>query len=299
MTKYTIAIPAYNNEKTIRETIVSCLNQKTEQKFDVLVSDDGSIDNSQNIYKEFQDNPKFKLIVQNDNSTLYGNHNNCLKYTDSDYVLFCHADDILFDDALKKIDLGLSKYGYPEKIVCFGRSFFRDFYRSYKHVAELNSVVSGVSAQELFQYGGLTPSGTCYSRRTFLESGGFLPMRSTITASDMSSMIKYSLEGAEFLMLDRILFKREYASTAVGLTQNDTYRACKESLEELKLAIDKDKFDNLYLNIITFGKVNLEYFAILSELTNNKENKFKIKIQYFLKHPLCLKNSHLRRLLFT
>lgn len=296
--KYTIAIPAYNNETTIEKAIESCLNQKGEFDYEVLLSDDGSKDFSNNVYDKFLANPKFNLIKHENNSSLYENHNRCLRASKGEYVLFCHADDTLFEDALLKIDLSLSSYNYPTKMVCFGRSFFRDFYRSYCHLGQLNKIVSGISVQELFQHGGLTPSGTCYSKKSFLESGGFLPMQSRITPSDISSMIKFSLNGAEFLMLDRIIFNREYASTACNITEEENYDARVEAINELFKVVGLTKMETLFGNIDHYSNINLKHMICMSKYSNNKALKARLKLKYIISNPLSLKNIFTLKLLF-
>lgn len=297
--KYTIAIPAYNNSKIIRNAINSCIGQKTDFDFEIIISDDASTDNSQDIYEEFKDIGNLRVLYHESNSSLYENHNVCLREATGDYLLFCHADDTLYDDALIKLDLVLSSYNYPKKIVCWGRSFFRDFYSSFSQVGELNKMVSGINAQQLFQNGGLTPSGTCYSRESFIENGGFLPMRSNITPSDMSSMIKYSLDGAEFLMLDRLLFKREFASTACGITQEDSFKSVEDAIGELAKVLPPQKMETLFNNIEKFNTFNLYYMLILSKYSTNKRLKNKYKLRFILKNPLSLRNKFIRKILFT
>ncbi|OBU24032.1 glycosyltransferase family 2 protein [Photobacterium kishitanii] len=171
--KYTIAIPAYNNEKTIKESINSCINQIGDLDYEIIISDDGSTDNSNEIYKEFGNYQNVTIYTHKGNSSLYENHNKCLNLAKGDYVIFCHADDTLFDDALVKVDRALESYNYPSKIVCFGRSLYRDFFKCFCKVGQLNQIVSGISAQQLFQNCGLTPSGTCYSRRSFFRKWWF------------------------------------------------------------------------------------------------------------------------------
>ncbi|OEA22296.1 hypothetical protein BBM55_05710 [Vibrio parahaemolyticus] len=296
--KYTIAIPAYNNADIIDKAIESCLNQNFDYDYEVLISDDGSTDNSHEVYQKYLNHSCFKLIKHEKNSSLYENHNRCLRASSGEYVLFCHADDTLFDDALLKIDTALSKYKYPTRVVCFGRSFFRDFYVNYQNVGVMNEMVSGIAAQELFQHGGLTPSGTCYSRESFLKSGGFLPMVNKITPSDVSSMIKYSLDGAEFLMLDRLIFKREFASTAIDLSPEDIYESIGHALCELSKVLPENSMERLFKNINKFKSVNLMYMLNLSIFSKDKKLKSKLKVKCLIKNPRLLTDTFKLKLLF-
>ena len=61
-----IVIPVYNSERFLSESIESALNQ-TYKNIEVIVVDDGSIDNSQEIIKQYSD----KIIsIKQENSGL-------------------------------------------------------------------------------------------------------------------------------------------------------------------------------------------------------------------------------------
>lgn len=295
--KYTIAIPTYNNESTIVKSVLSAINQDFDRDFEVLVVNNFSQDNTLEVLMELKNKFDFRILNNKETVSLFENHNICLREAKGEYVLFCHSDDVLYDDALSKIDEQLSIRSYPKRIVCWGRSFFRDFSFAYSQVANLNDMVSGISVQEVFQYGGLTPSGTCYSRESFVQSGGFLPMKDKITPSDMTSMIKYSLDGAEFLMLDRILFKREFASTAHGITQEERYKSIEHAIEELAKVLPPNTMEILFHNIKTFKTFNLEYMLILSKYCSHCRGKKKLKAKFVFNHPLALRNNFTLKLL--
>ena len=50
-----IIVPAYNVEKYIEDCLTTVLNQKTKYKFEVIIVNDGSTDNTKNIIKKFED----------------------------------------------------------------------------------------------------------------------------------------------------------------------------------------------------------------------------------------------------
>lgn len=59
--KLSLCIPAYNAESYIRTTITSCL-QQTIPPFEILLSDDGSTDNTPQILKEYADYPGVSIV---------------------------------------------------------------------------------------------------------------------------------------------------------------------------------------------------------------------------------------------
>ena len=295
--KYTIAIPTYNNEKTIQASVESALSQVGGFEYEVLVvnnmSTDSTLQKLQNLQKKYD----FRLVDNEKHVSLFENHNVCLMEANTKYVLFCHSDDVLYDDALIKIDASLNKYNYPQKIVCWGRSLFKDFYSNYSKVARLNTIISGFFVQELFQNGGLTPSGTCYSRESFLKSGGFLHMKDRITPSDMTSMIKYSLDGGEFLMIDRILFERTFASTAANISEEQKFNSYQDAMGELLKVTDAKVMEMLFFNTRKFSICNIFYVSSLSKFSKNRKKINYIKLKILVKQFRDLKSKFIISLL--
>lgn len=96
----TIIIPAYNAELYLKNTIDSVLLQSF-QNFDIVIINDGSTDNTQEIIKAISKNDariKYKTIP---NSGVSNARNDGLKLAKSKYVLFLDADDLLSTNFLE------------------------------------------------------------------------------------------------------------------------------------------------------------------------------------------------------
>ena len=93
MQSTSILIPAYNEEKSIRKCINSCLNQ-TKKADEIIVINDGSTDNTLNILKSFE--KKIKIINLEKNT---GNKSKAqeigLKYVKTDIFITTDADTSL------------------------------------------------------------------------------------------------------------------------------------------------------------------------------------------------------------
>ena len=63
MPKVSVNIPVYNDEKYIRETLDSALNQ-TYSDLEIIIVDDGSTDNIKNVLENQKDNVKFKILTK-------------------------------------------------------------------------------------------------------------------------------------------------------------------------------------------------------------------------------------------
>ena len=95
----TVCIATFNGEKYIREQLNSILFQLSLQD-EVIVSDDGSTDNTISIIKSFNDN-RIKIIdgVHRYSPTL--NFENALKEAKGDYIFLADQDDVWKDDKVK------------------------------------------------------------------------------------------------------------------------------------------------------------------------------------------------------
>lgn len=212
----TIAIPAYNNERTIQKTIDSCLEQSTNIDYEILIVDDASSDNTPSILNQYSDK-KIRVVTLKERVPLIENHNICFKNALGQYIVFCHADDALESHAINTFANKLKKRNYPSKYIVWGHSMFRDF--SEKAIRQAgfsyNEIVVGEYAPLMFLYGGLTPTGTCYSRESCIEIGGFLKVEMNSSPSDMTTMIYLAMNGFRFEMIDEMVLNRASSSTAI------------------------------------------------------------------------------------
>ena len=108
--KASILIANYNNEKYLEECLNSILCQ-THKNIEIIVIDDNSTDNSQQVLEKF----KNQIIIANksEKKTLVGSYDqmlsyyNCLKLASGEIIFLCDSDDYFEKN---KIELVLKKY---------------------------------------------------------------------------------------------------------------------------------------------------------------------------------------------
>jgi glycosyltransferase involved in cell wall biosynthesis len=93
MPKISVIIPVLNGEKTIEETLAS-LDSQIFRDFDVIIKNDGSIDNTTQVIEKFQKNLNIKIIETNESEGVATSLNRCILSSDSDYIARIDADDI-------------------------------------------------------------------------------------------------------------------------------------------------------------------------------------------------------------
>ncbi len=102
MPKLSIIVPVYNAEKYLNDCIESIIGQ-TYSDFEVILVDDGSKDNSNEIcLNAVKNNEKIHLIVQ-ENKGVSSARNSGLNAAQGEYVSFIDADDIIHPQYYEKL----------------------------------------------------------------------------------------------------------------------------------------------------------------------------------------------------
>jgi glycosyltransferase involved in cell wall biosynthesis len=99
-----IILATYNGEKYLSEQIDSIVSQ-TYCEWRLLIHDDGSLDQTIDIIKEYQRNYPAKILFVDDGINGLGvkdNFAHLMTLATSDYIMFCDQDDIWFNDKIEK-----------------------------------------------------------------------------------------------------------------------------------------------------------------------------------------------------
>ena len=95
-----VIVPVYNYAETIHGNISSVLNQKTSYNYEVIIVDDGSTDGSGDIIRQFESNPKVRIIRQK-NGGIAVARNTGLNHARGKYIMFVDCDDVVHDDIVE------------------------------------------------------------------------------------------------------------------------------------------------------------------------------------------------------
>jgi glycosyltransferase involved in cell wall biosynthesis len=96
--KVTIAIPAYNAEACLRETLESALAQ-TLPAHEILVIDDGSKDRTEEVARSFGDRIRY---IKQQNQGIAGARNAAVQNATGDWIAFLDHDDLILPDKLER-----------------------------------------------------------------------------------------------------------------------------------------------------------------------------------------------------
>jgi|GEM_PF-2722618 len=106
----TVAIPTYNRSETLRKILNDLVLEKNAS-FEVLVSDDQSQDDTEQVVKKFQETlPHLVYHKNNINLGYSGNVNKLYELANTEYVWFLCDDDTVLPGAIESIERALRKY---------------------------------------------------------------------------------------------------------------------------------------------------------------------------------------------
>lgn len=97
MKKISIIIPVYNAGEYLEECLESVINQ-SYTNIEVLLIDDGSIDNSQEICKKYLNKSQIFKYYYQKNQGVSSARNNGIKNATGDYITFIDSDDFIEND---------------------------------------------------------------------------------------------------------------------------------------------------------------------------------------------------------
>ncbi|MFI2130116.1 glycosyltransferase [Lysinibacillus fusiformis] len=233
-----VIIPVFNAEDYIQETIESVLNQTKKCK-EIIVIDDGSIDNTVDIVKELQEKTKYLFLYSQKNSGASAARNLGVTKAKSDWLLFLDADDKCDSKLLEIYLAGLSK----------------EFSAIYSQFQQINSegvkltglntgktLKGGIGFLEMIKRNPIiSPSGSLVRKSVFLKLKGF--DESIIYAEDVDFWLRLLLSGEniKYINLPLTYIRRHSNNLTSNIGTSDTgettllrkydYHFIKESIE--------------------------------------------------------------------
>lgn len=108
MVQLSVIVPVYNVESYLKRCVDSILEQ-TFEEFEVILVDDGSLDNSSEICNKYSESDKRVKVIHKKNGGLSSARNAGLNIAKGEYIAFIDSDDYVSKDMFKTmINLALS-----------------------------------------------------------------------------------------------------------------------------------------------------------------------------------------------
>lgn len=101
--KISVIVPVYNTEEYLDRCLFSLIDQNIDQKYEIIVINDGSTDSSLEIAEEFAECYENVKVYSRENGGLSAARNTGLKYARGKYVAFVDSDDYVDESYLSEM----------------------------------------------------------------------------------------------------------------------------------------------------------------------------------------------------
>ena len=228
-----VVIPAYNSGQFIEETLESVYAQ-TYLPHEVIVIDDGSIDDTQEKVLKFKDRSPKIIYIYQENKGQSTARNLGLRMATTDWVAFLDHDDIWHKNKLE-CQMNYIKNN-PETVVLFSNTLFSCNGELLQNDYPIN--VSGI-VENMFEYllRGyiILPSTTVANKTKLLNYGGFYD--TLHLAGDYYLWLRLALSNEVFAFQKEVLAIRQIHDSNLSKNRDAFIAEVKQILRRILLEL--------------------------------------------------------------
>lgn len=282
MAKISIIVPIYNAEKNIKKCLESINEQiALESEIEVILINDGSTDNTDEIVKEYIEkhmkNKDVKYFTKK-NEGVAKTRNYGLNKSTGDYILFVDSDDYISKDTIKILE------PYIQKNIDIIKFKLQRLDETGKIIERVDGpVFDGITGQEafnkLYSTDVLIDSPCVYLIKKDIFTKNKLEFKGTYH-EDFGLIPILIILSSKVVSLPDYLY--QYTQGQDSITRNDDYDKTLIKMKDCFFHYDRmlKIIENIKLDKITKENIKIYYTnAILMKLSNLKENDKKTFIK--------------------
>jgi glycosyltransferase involved in cell wall biosynthesis len=231
--KVSVIMAVYNSSQFLKPAIESILNQ-TLQDFEFIIVNDGSIDNSLEIIKSYND--ERIILIDQENTGVANARNNGIKIAKSDFIAIQDSDDI---SICYRLDEQFNFLASKEEYILVGGN--AEIIDENENVIYYTDVQERIDSQIKLNRNNMPFVGPSifFKKAPFLKVGGY-PVYMENTFEDLILINRLKSKGKMANLKNNLI---KYRITVFSLTQRD--RKKEERLTKIIIkAIKYDKIEN-------------------------------------------------------
>lgn len=255
--KISVIIPIYNTAKYLEETLISILNQSIVDDIEVLMIDDGSVDESKYIIERYAlDYDNFYAFhKENEGQGIARNYG--LDVAKGEFIHFLDSDDYITPDAYEKLyELAISdNYDYVVGNVlrfsgydCWEDLLFKNSFKGLNGNTEIKSI---------YEHPALvwdTSASNKLYKKSFLDKNNIRFPNKNLFYEDLLFSMESYIKSEGFCFLDEYFYYWRSRSDSSSVTQNiNLIKNFRDRLEIIRLI--KELFKKSDLNAPTLNKL--------------------------------------------
>ncbi len=276
MIRFSIIVPVYNVERYLERCLDSICNQ-SYTNIEIILIDDGSSDNSKEIYERYAQNDNRLVVIRQENQGLSAARNAGLNHASGEYILFVDSDDYIDVDACNRFNVVIENC-FPDMII--GGATVQEDNREYSMVHS--------NLSEDVEYTGITYSGLaidarewyapvwlgCYSRN-YLEQNS-LRFKNGIYHEDIELQPRLFLNASKIRFMDGTFYYYCIRSDSITTKTSKPIIDKKMSdimatLEEWRAIFSEDRYGSIQKLLYGMLAKQFLYFSRLYKNTDIKK----------------------------
>lgn len=280
---FSIIIANYNNGQYLKECIDSIIAQ-TYTNWEVILVDDCSTDNSQEIYKSFVDNKKIKVLYNNINRGVGYTKKRAADNASGKYIGIVDPDDKIIPETLKIVVAGFKKH--TNAAIVYTNHFVCDKDLNIMNTSTKNGKIPEGESQLSYNGPKIGPFWA-FNKSNYIKTEGFNPIFKSAEDQDLYYKLE---EVGNIIFIDKPCYYYRYHSGGISTTSN-FFSAYYNNLKAMKIANKRRKTNNINIKPLSnkdFASRWLFYYQgySLRLLRNGKNAKALIQLLKSLKFIL-------------
>jgi glycosyltransferase involved in cell wall biosynthesis len=271
----TVVMITYGHENYIKKAINTVLNQKTKFKYELLIANDNSPDNSHKIILDVIKNNKNNNVqidyLKNDNNIgMMPNFISALKLAKGKYIALCEGDDYWIDRLKLEKQVNFLDSNLDFNIVVSKYKLYFESNKSFRNCKELINIKKDLLLKHYLAF-NFGHTSTFLFRNNFLLPNWF----KDVHAGDQSLFV-IAAKDKKIKYIDDFLSVYRINSTSISNTVN----AHKSKENTLFFLSKVDEYtENKYKTLIKYRKI----LAFVYYYLESTKNKFKrVILKYIL-----------------
>lgn len=285
--KISVIVPIFNTEKYIEKCVKSIINQ-TYKNLDIILVDDGSIDNSYHICLQLAKQDKRIKLIRQENRGVLSAKMHGLEHTDAPYVMFVDSDDWIDEKTCEVYSKAMTENEVDVVSAGIIRAFPDDTFKfsyntikagKYSNEAYRKEIIPYMLCCGYFFQCGIDPSmATKLFRRDIL-----LPLIESAAKNnfyygeDVSVVYPYLLKVSSIYIIDQCLYyHRQYENHIAFYTNDKNYHSKLDLLYEYLRDIFESNEHSLalmrqldwYYKYSKYLAIPGEYKALIDDIRN-------------------------------
>lgn len=196
---FSVLIANYNNGKYLMDAIES-VRRQTYTNWEIILVDDGSTDNSHELYKEFEQDSRIHIFLNDQNRGCGYTKRRCAELANGEFCGFLDPDDELLQDALFVMVDILTTKSYIS--IVFSRSFMCDVNMTILHESRKLELPKGVSYLENNDHDA--EHFVAYRNEAYKNTCGINPNYQAGVDADLNFLLE---EVGDIYILDKVTYK--------------------------------------------------------------------------------------------